>query len=100
MFIGLGLFVSFTAISLKVCNQRCLWTTWQQMETKNKVILLAAVVYLPLAVKCVAALLVYAVRLVFDIRLLLYFLSMLHWISWQGDRFQAVIATDPCGGVT
>ena len=62
VFIGLGLFVSFTAISLKVCNQRCLWTTWQQMVTKNKVVLLAAVVYLPLAVKCVAALLVYAVR--------------------------------------
>ena len=62
MFIGLKLFVSFTAISLKVCRQRCLWTTWQQKEIKNIVVLLAAVVYPPLAVKCVAALLVYAMR--------------------------------------
>ena len=62
MFIGLKLFVSFTAISLKVCQQLCLWMTWQQMETKFIVALLAAVVYPPLAVKCVAALLVYAVR--------------------------------------
>ena len=62
MFIGLKLFVSFMAISLKVCHQRCLWTTWQQMETKNIVVLLAAVVYPPLAVKCVASLSVYDVR--------------------------------------
>ena len=36
--------------------------------------------------------------MVFDIRPLLYFLSMLHWVSWQGDGFQAVIATDAFGG--
>ena len=57
MFIGLKLFVSFTAISLKVCHQRCLWKTWQQMETKNLVVLLAMMVYPLLAVKCVAVLL-------------------------------------------
>ena len=57
MFICLKLFVSFTATSLKVRGQRCLWTTWQQMETKNIVVLLTAVVYPPLTVKCVAALL-------------------------------------------
>ena len=61
MFISLKLLVSLTAISLKVCHQR-LWTTWQQMETKNIVVLLATVVYPPLAVKCVAASLVNAVR--------------------------------------
>ena len=59
--------MSFTLISLKVCHQRCLWTTWQQMETKNIVVLLAAVVYPPLAVKCVAALSVYVVRWVLGI---------------------------------
>ena len=62
MFIGHKLFVFFTAISLKVCHQRCLWKTWQQMETKNIVALLATVVYPLLAVKCVAVLLIYAVR--------------------------------------
>ena len=62
MFIGLKLFVCFTAILLKVCHQRCLWTTLHKMETKIIVILLAAVVYPPLAVKCVEAFLVYTVR--------------------------------------
>ena len=62
MFIGRKLFVSFTVMSMKFCHQRCSWTTWLQMETKNIVVLLAAVVYPPLFVKCVAAFLVYAVR--------------------------------------
>ena len=100
MFIGVKLFVSFTAISLEVCHQRYLWTMWQQMETKNIVVLLAAVVYPPLAVKCVAALLAYDGRCFFNIQPLLYFLPMLHWISWQGNGFQAVIATGVGGGVT
>ena len=50
MFIGRKLFVSFTVMSMKFCHQRCSWTTWLQMETKNIVALLAAVVYPPLFV--------------------------------------------------
>ena len=72
MFIGLKLFVSFTAISLKVCHQRRLRTTWQKMETNNIVVLLAAMVYPPLAIKCGAALLVYTVR---------WFLIFCYWYT-------------------
>ena len=70
------------------------------METKNIVVLLAAVVYPALSVKVCCSVASLRREMVFDIRLLLYFLSMPHWISWKGDGFQAVIATDACGGVT
>ena len=70
---------------------------WQWMEGENIVALLAGVVYPLLGVECVPALLVYAMRWFLILGYCDTSYTMLHWIFWQGNGCQGVIATGACG---